>query len=219
MAVNRGPRITNDSLVLCLDAADRNSYPGSGSILYDISGNAYNATFQGSAYSDGFVVILGTSNYLQISDASDLRGTVEKTINVWLKLDSYTSPGTIFCKRSDTSNNDYFIFLYSGNTIWWDYGVGGRVDTGYVPPLNEWLNLAFVRNASSRFLYVNGSLETTLSAGAVSTTTSSLLIGRNTTAANYYINGSVGPTYIYNRALSSAEVISNFNATRKRFGV
>jgi hypothetical protein len=38
MSNQYGPRIATDGLVLCLDAGNRKSYPGSGNIWYDISG-------------------------------------------------------------------------------------------------------------------------------------------------------------------------------------
>ena len=44
MALAHSPRIVTDGLVLALDAANTKSYPGSGEIWYDLSGNGYNAT-------------------------------------------------------------------------------------------------------------------------------------------------------------------------------
>ena len=38
MAVHGGPNIVNDGLVFLVDAADKNSYPGSGTAWTDISG-------------------------------------------------------------------------------------------------------------------------------------------------------------------------------------
>ena len=46
MAFGNGPRVVTDGLVLALDAADKNSYPGSGTTWNDISGNGWNGTFQ-----------------------------------------------------------------------------------------------------------------------------------------------------------------------------
>jgi len=42
-----------DSLVFYMDAADRNSYPGSGATVTDIEGNGTAGTLTGSAYSEG----------------------------------------------------------------------------------------------------------------------------------------------------------------------
>jgi hypothetical protein len=49
MALNYGPSIVKDGLVLALNAADVNSYPGSGNTWYDVSGNGNNATKNGNA--------------------------------------------------------------------------------------------------------------------------------------------------------------------------
>ena len=36
---------------------------------------------------------------------------------------------------------------------------------------------------------------------------------------NNHMNGSIGYSFIYNRALSSQEILQNFNATRYRYGI
>jgi hypothetical protein len=49
MGFQRGPNIVRDGLILALDAASTRSYPGSGTSLYDLSGNKYTFTLQGNA--------------------------------------------------------------------------------------------------------------------------------------------------------------------------
>lgn len=62
MALAHSPRIVTDGLVLALDAANIKSYPGSGEIWYDLSGNGYNATrTNNSGY--GGQVIHNSSGY------------------------------------------------------------------------------------------------------------------------------------------------------------
>jgi len=69
MAFNNGPRITTNGLVLCLDASDRNSYPGTGTTWYDVSGNGYNATLtNGPTWSStGYFIFDGSNDYADIS--------------------------------------------------------------------------------------------------------------------------------------------------------
>ena len=50
MAISHSPRIVRDGLVLALDAADRNSYPGSGTTWNDLSGNGNHFTLSGLDY-------------------------------------------------------------------------------------------------------------------------------------------------------------------------
>ena len=44
MALAHSPKIVTDGLVLCLDAGNPKSYPGSGTTWYDLSGNGNNGT-------------------------------------------------------------------------------------------------------------------------------------------------------------------------------
>lgn len=48
MGLSHSPRIVTDELVLCLDAANPKSYPGTGTTWYDLSGNNNNATLNGT---------------------------------------------------------------------------------------------------------------------------------------------------------------------------
>ena len=48
MTIGYGPTVVTDGLVLALDAADRNSYPGSGTTWTDLSGNGNNGTLDNS---------------------------------------------------------------------------------------------------------------------------------------------------------------------------
>ena len=65
-----GGQIVTDGLVLCLDAANKDSYPGSGTTWYDLSGNGYNSTAAGTVgptfNSNGYFEFTGgivTENY------------------------------------------------------------------------------------------------------------------------------------------------------------
>ncbi len=67
MAYNTGPKIVTDGLVLCLDAADRNSYPGTGTTVTDLSGNSNNGTLYNSpSINNGIVTLSSTNDYLEI---------------------------------------------------------------------------------------------------------------------------------------------------------
>ena len=47
MPNNYGPRLVTDGLVLCLDAGNSKSYPGSGTAWNDLSRNGNNGTLNG----------------------------------------------------------------------------------------------------------------------------------------------------------------------------
>ena len=48
MGISYNPRTITDGLVLCLDAGNPKSYPGSGNTWSDLSGNGYNFTLTGT---------------------------------------------------------------------------------------------------------------------------------------------------------------------------
>lgn len=71
-------------------------------------------------------------------------------------------------------------------------------------------------------VYVNGVLDQGSIIGTVPTAlnsgTSTVVIG-NVNSGSYYFNGSIGQVVIHNRALSAAEISTNFNLLRGRYGI
>ena len=76
MSIAGGPDIVENGLVLHLDAADSNSYPGSGTVWTDLSGNGYNGTLtNGPTFSSsnrGGIVLDGTNDYIYRSASINL---------------------------------------------------------------------------------------------------------------------------------------------------
>jgi len=74
MATNYNPKITTDGLVLCLDAANPKSYPGSGTAWFDISGNSRNGTLTNSptfsSSNQGYFSFDGTDDFVSITDTA-----------------------------------------------------------------------------------------------------------------------------------------------------
>jgi len=124
MSIRGGPDIIEDGLVLCLDAADKNSYPGTGSTWYDLSGNGYHGTINGATFSNNAFNFNGSGDYIDLSShASSLIFNAPATINVWLKPTSaLTVSNTVFSIGNGvgdvtTDNVDVFRITYGNNTI------------------------------------------------------------------------------------------------------
>ena len=73
MGLSHSPNIVTDGLVLCLDAANRRSYPGSGNSWLDLSGNGNNGTFGSgtaaptfSSGNGGSLVFDGSNDYVEV---------------------------------------------------------------------------------------------------------------------------------------------------------
>ena len=68
MSLSRGPKIVTNGLVLYLDAANKKSYPGSGTTWTDLSGNNNTGTLTNGPTFDsnngGSIVFDGTNDYV-----------------------------------------------------------------------------------------------------------------------------------------------------------
>ena len=148
----------------------------------------------------------------------------------------------MWIRRTNTVNNAGYWGLGGGsagngingytsvaNKIGWDLWGQTTFHTGQDYPLDQWVNVCWVKTAASFTtstlkVYINGvefPLTTTVrnNASAVNLITG-LQLGRLSATDNlYYAPGSIGLAAVYNVALSEAEVRQNFNAHRGRYGV
>jgi hypothetical protein len=138
MAFGNGPRIVTDGLVLALDAADRNSYPGSGTTWTDLTGNGQNFTLYNSptfsSNNGGELLFPSLNDYARIRNSTSIdlissNGMVEtwfRTISNTLGSGTY-SRLISFANESNTGsdttstqgvNNDFseYFCLVKNNT-------------------------------------------------------------------------------------------------------
>jgi hypothetical protein len=237
MSNQYGPKIVTDGLVLCLDAGNTKSYPGSGTLWTDLSGNNNNGTLtNGPTYSSankGGIVFDGVDDYVIINNTivnSLLSGL---TFNIWARINvlavqglivnfNSNSPGQGFNLRLLSNSIDMLYFTSGGNAI------GRRSST--FPGINSWNNIVGLWNGSineSGFsIYLNGIRvdNSNVAIGTVSSIVNggaNLEIGRERYFAGptSYFNGNISQASIYNRALSAAEVLQNYNATKGRYNL
>jgi len=207
-----------DGLVLALDAGRTLSYPGSGTTWTDLSGNGNTGTLtNGPTYNSangGSLVFDGVNDRIECGTFS----VPFLTVSTWVyKTSSATNQG--ICRKQ----NGWAVSQYNGTlqvapgTSWTFY------NTGYTIPLNTWVNIVYTYSgtgaAGSQTVYINGSniYSTSAGSGAISSNGNSVRIGFDDN--NWWWNGRIAQTQIYNRALTAQEVQQNFNATRSRFSV
>jgi hypothetical protein len=187
MGLSHSPNIVTDGLVLCLDAANPRSYPGSGSSWLDLSGNnenfsMVNGTFVDSEYK-GSMALDGVNDYI--------RSTTFFTGNYWSdngpwsvvsfhKIDSialYASSALVGSQLHTSEPSPiggFGLMLATYNTPkryqgWMSYESGGTKtqyyfgDTNAVIDLGQITFIAAVYDPDSNTgkLYKNGSLVST----------------------------------------------------------
>ena len=220
--------IITSGLVLNLDASNTASYPGSGTTWTDLSGNGNNGTIiSGINYSNingGSMVFSGAiNNRVQTNFAPTF---TDFTVCVWFKDDGSPQYGRLIDK--DYVNG---FHLQRNNTTANSWG-GGIKEAG-IPygiyltlPDGQWHFLTSIRSGTTHTLYGDGitnKVSNTVSAAALSATNIAIgsWTGGNVSAPwnNQVFKGSVPQVLIYNRALSEAEVMQIFNATKSKYGL
>ena len=211
--------IVTNGLVLALDAAKKDSYPGSGTVWRDISGNGNNGTLTNgptfNSANGGSIVFDGVNDYCRVLYSWSLYNT----IIFWIyPISTPTSPSFAAFRIISSGANDAFeIGMDSIFRISYFFRASG----GWRPYVTElssgtWTSLSFV-NDGSMSIYKNGILTYTGTAANATSGVNVNIGGRYNNSE--YSNIQISQTQIYNRALSAAEVLQNYNATKGRFGL
>ena len=230
MALSHSPQISLNGLVLCLDAGNTKSYPGSGTTWTDLSGRSNSGTLtSGPTYSNangGSIVFDGVDDYVTCGDPSSLNfGTGNFTISFIVYTTAYGFQGGSYVGKG----NGTTIGFDFRDSAFFVYGTSGEIAVAsFSATLNVWEHHTIVYDSSSSpyvKLYKNGAYS-----GASYSNTSANISSINTTqpfriglsvagGPTRYFNGRMPLVQAYNRALSAAEISQNFNATRGRYGV
>ena len=238
MGASAGPDIIEDGLVLALDAADRNSYPGSGTTWTDLSGNGRNGTLvNGVGYNGsngGSLSFDGVNDYVNFTDKPEFTFTGAKfSLEVFFRYVNRTTSNDncIIGKRDyGFTQREYNFYIYEpGSTPTLRFIISSNLTPNWTTvesstiQKNTWYHAVATSDAGVGRIYLNGVLNATNNSMNSSTTngTSPLTIGNafNGGSAIQYFNGSIPLARIYNRALTASEVQQNFNALRGRFGI
>jgi hypothetical protein len=226
-------KIVTDGLVLCLDAADRNSYVSGSTTWRNVAGsNVSGSLINGPTFntgSGGNIVFDGTNDYC-ILNSSIIPQTSNWTYSSFFSVSTLVTGsvlysqyiavpgnGRMIIRLSDDPGNFYKLSLFLGNGATYS---SVNVNSTIIPTVNTTYNFTVSRNSQTYDLYINGILNTTYTTSF----TASLLQNAPTLGGiteNYqdFLNGRIYTTQIYNRALTATEVLQNYNAQKSRFGL
>ena len=227
--------IVTQGLVLDLDAAKQDSYPRLGSAWRDISGRQNNSTLTNgptfNSLNGGSLLFDGVNEYGETIRDISLRPD-NVTMCAWVK---YTGAQTLTFVGGYGNTGLSGYWLGASATQFMFQAGNGNLIGGGTPILNFG-----ARNSNINYLcgtfdgttilgYLNGVLGGTLNQttpGPLTYPTSGtspllggMFIGNIETslASPRYWTGNIYQITIYNRALSAAEVLQNYNATKGRY--
>ena len=220
MGFYRGPNAITSGLILSLDAGNTKSYQSGSTTWFDKSGNANNGTLTNgptfSSANGGSIIFSGSAKRVTLTSPFGQSGFT--TLSIWynrVEGNSSTSWRTLYSTIS--TNHHHLISQSTTRELGiWDGSFRGF---GYIPPIDgKFHNYTVVyQSATNATLYVDGQLISTITIILNLLTYSIGSIG-NWSGGNYWA-GNIAVSQIYNRALTAAEILQNYNATKSRFNL
>jgi hypothetical protein len=219
--------IVHQGLVLNIDAANPYSYGGAGTTVYDTSNTALSWTATNVTYNSDPIKYFSFngSNSSLVSSTSTAYDSQTITMECWCYPNSLNQLGFLFEKGA--VNSQYSMFFSTTNTFYFRT-IGGTINnqdltfttTTYLT-VSAWNHIVCTYNGSSKVIYVNGTqIASVAASGTLQTGQTNQYIGKYGNAGdNYPFNGRIAESRVYNIALTAAQVLQNYNATRTKYGL
>ena len=209
--------IVTSGLTLLFDAGFTPSYPKSGTSRTDLSFSGNNATlYSGPTYNSsngGSVVFDGTDDYCLAGSGLAITGNL--TVTAWVRPTSFANQGNIVSK---TVNLGYRMRFQSDGTFWM-YSNTNTITSPSAYTINNWFHTVGVFSSTGLRMYINGSIvQSNGTPFTPSYAASSFIVGGNSSTQELF-QGRIANVSVYNRALSTTEVLQNYNAQKARFGL
>jgi hypothetical protein len=208
-------KIVTDGLVLCLDAADRNSYVSGSTTWFNMAGSNNGTLTNGPTFntgSGGSIVFDGVNDGVSFSSL----GNFDTNPISYEWVVKTTPNGTfqnLFTNGSDTYAHIYII--NDGNIRYYSSGI---YDTsGLSINTNVFKFITITKSGSSVLIYINGTQQASLTTVLTTGNFNTPQVGIN--GSQYPLNGNIASFKLYNRALTAQEVLQNYSAQKSRFGL
>jgi hypothetical protein len=194
------------------------SYPGTGNIWYDLSGNSFDATLlNGVTYVND-----GTAKHFYLDNIND-------RINFSITSASFGSSATVifWTQKDSVSINSGFVDINNGSDSWYTYAGGAyiatfkntRINNGSAVttfPIsitsNHMVTVTNTSGANGYSIYQNDTLVWNETGGSVN-------INNSGFGVVHPFGGKVYAVMIYNRVLSANEISIIYNSMKSRYGL
>ena len=222
--------IVTDGLVLALDAGNLVSYESGSTTAYSLTGSYSGSLVNGVSYIDsqgGGFDFDGTNDYIRIGNSTDFYfGTSDFTLEAWFKpIDGGNGWTGVINKGGSGSPGFAMSYYANGNgtmTLYMDIDApyNKHYSSGLLTSGNTYHIVMVYDRDSAGYVYNNGILTHTHT--GLTGQNQSVDFGRDLRLGTYdgsqwFMEGNIYATRIYTKALSSSEVLQNYNAQRSRF--
>jgi hypothetical protein len=246
MSFRFSPKIVTDGLIFYLDAANKKSYPGSGTYVNSLMGGVTGSVENGVGFSSnnkGYFEFDGTNDYINLGHGDifsfgDGSSDSPFSMSAWVVIDQADS--FTIANKFDYPNykagewqfycaTDSKLYLVLYDESVGSYGAYNYIYTGTLTSLEgQWLNIVGTYDGRGGALaynglkiYINGVVQ------SITTAAYATYVAMHNTAWDTYINkigsyyspGNVATFQVYNKELSTSEILQNYNALKYRFGL
>lgn len=219
MGTTYNPAIVTDGLVFCVDAANKRSYPGTGTALTDIVGVSNGTLTNGPTFDSangGSIVLDGSNDEIICGNDASIQIT-EGSISAWFAANNGNSSYRGIIAKQDA----WGLFVYDDELVTYSWGSPvGRKETGIDVGDGSWNNavMTFTETtggpSNNAKIYLNGDLVLTTT---VKNSTQHKTLQLGEANASQHLNGKIAQASVYNRVLTPDEIRQNYEATVGRY--
>ena len=218
MAFRYSPKIVTNGLVFNVDAANPKSFVSGGTVWNDLSTNANKGILvNGPVYNSsnsGCILFDGTDDFVNLGTIPQIApGTGDFTFDFWINPTNWNATyGPIF---TTTVNNGFWIGKNASNFVLRGYNVADDLQYATFPTVNVWTNLIIRRISGVINIYYN--LVSVVSGNVTRNYPQGVSEISRDGITNVF-SGKISSIKYYNRALTTAEMLQNYNTLKTRFG-
>lgn len=232
LKIKNSKNIVTDGLIFNLDASDKLSYSGTGSTWTDRvnnkSGSMLNmGSSNFSSSNNGILNFDGAEEQVTYTSDSNLRLTTNMTFSYFFKRSNVGSGQTLMGRGPQQSTGFYWLMIHQAKPYFQYRGQSGyhAIQPSYTVNTGEWYSWDVVIESSTSIkMYINGeNIHEDNSINEIQTAAFDdiLRVGSYGSSGHttWLFSGSIGSAMIYNKSLTSDEILQNYNATKGRFGL
>lgn len=227
-------KVTTDEILMYLDAGNAKSFAVGATAWNDVSrGNKDGALQNGATFStanNGSIVFDGIDDRVRLQNTNLWFpiSSGEFTLDVWIKSPGLAI-GNTYNGIISLSYGLTLSTLSSGDVIFRVYDsvlstIVNLTSIGVDCNDNRWHHIVATNDGTTSKIYIDGAFnisEPVSFNGDTNpvwyTNPNICLIGDEVNNINRYFNGNISMVKVYDKALSAAEVLQNYNATKSRY--
>lgn len=239
MSTSYSPNIVTNGLVLYLDAANNKSIVSGSNTWRDIvsGGSISGSLVNGPTYNSerkGSIAFDGSNDYALINCSNFQSGNNPLSMEAFFKLNNTPLWNIIFAYGPDgTVRQSPILYIDGSVKAAFEFGSSNGKVVSSVIQTNQWYHVVGTYDNFFTRIYLNGNLQNSTSFSSANVALNNLVNGENAGIGCFFsgqgnvsspqrygsFNGNISIIRHYNRALSSQEVLQNYNSTKGRYGL